>query len=100
MGIYINPLNNQSKLDFLNKNGRTVSIDEIKNQFRQLITSRQIPVCWVNNGTFDAAAIIYNDLELKEFTQLHDIREKQWFIIPLEKLTPDIIGIDISKLIV
>jgi hypothetical protein len=37
-------------------------------------------VCVINNGIFGAAGYMYNENELKVFTDEHDTRPKTWFI--------------------
>lgn len=79
MGFYINP-DTGTKEDFLNTNGREVSLTELK------ITDRELPVVLIHNQFFTAAGIAYNEGELKALTSSEDKRYKQFFMVPREML--------------
>jgi hypothetical protein len=46
-------------------------------------TSTDVTVCVVQNGHFDAAAIVYDVNELKAFTDPRDYRPKTWLSVPV-----------------
>ena len=40
-----------------------------------------VPVCVVDNGAFDAAAVAYSSEEFECFSYHGDVRPKQWYIM-------------------
>lgn len=52
-------------------------------------------MCLVQNPGFNAAAVVYDAVELHEFTQ-PDLRPKLWYMVPIDKLTPDVIGVELE----
>lgn len=78
MGYYINP-RDISKEDWLVINGElTAGPCEI--------TETHMPVCLVNNGPFNAAAVGYSKNEVDAFNQPTDHRSKLWFKVPIAAL--------------
>lgn len=77
MGCYINPTNT-SKEAWLGENA-------IMTDRPGQITETHVPVCLVNNGFFNAAAVVYSERELQAFTQPADYRPKQWFMVERAK---------------
>jgi hypothetical protein len=45
----------------------------------------QTLVCVVSNVMFDAAAIVFDEREMHEFSDSNDLRPKQWMIIGTDK---------------
>jgi hypothetical protein len=80
MGYYINFNSNgtilpsKNKADYLLLDGG-VEVSKPKKFVRNLI-------CVVENATFDAAAFIYSEEELKAFSNPDDDRPKRWIIYP------------------
>lgn len=70
MGAYINP-HNCSKEQWLTQFA-TATDGPCE------ITETQVPVCWVNNGPFSAAAIGFDQGEISAL-QREDGRPKRWF---------------------
>lgn len=81
MGLYINPPD-MTKEDWLLANAS--AIVPPPKAFDDRPGERY--VCHVNNGPFTAAAIAFNQRELKEFTRADDRRPKQWYSVPIERL--------------
>ena len=44
-----------------------------------------VPVCVVSNVDFEAAAVVYNDVEFAWFTDPEDARPKQWYVMDRTK---------------
>ena len=84
MGFYINP-ENESKEEFLRKNGKLISQDEFETH---LFTEEdtEIPVCLVDNGFFTAAGIAYSPRELQAFTRPSDDRPKRFYLCDISKV--------------
>jgi len=81
MGIYINPPE-CSKEEWLIENGIPV-FDTPSIDYRE----GYLPVCLVGNRAFTAAAVCPDEREVDAFSDPSDERPKQWFIVPIEKLT-------------
>lgn len=79
MGCYINPPG-ESKESFLMREGRSIRPSEA------VITDSELPVCLVDNGPFRAAAIGYNNAEVRAFSDPTDLRLKVWFMVKREVL--------------
>jgi hypothetical protein len=94
MGYYINP-RISSKEKWLKENG--TKLWDIPNVHCK---DGSVVICLVNNGSFTAAAIAYNLEELKAFRDdPFDLREKQWWAVPIEKLTKEVCGVDMANII-
>lgn len=72
MGCYVNP-SDCSKEEFLRKYGHDTGNKPCK------ITETHLPVCLVHNGHFTAAAVCYNESEVKAFSRPDDHRPSLWF---------------------
>ena len=81
MGYYIDPMD-MSKEEWLAKNGIKMHLAELKGS--DLFDT--LPVCLVNNGAFTAAAVCFSAEEFKDFSNPKDMRDKQWFIVPIPQL--------------
>ena len=79
MGLYLNPLH-ESKEAFLERHGRPIKESEFKNW--DFLKKDELPVVWVNNGPFTAAAVAYDEGELRAFTEHKDPRPKSYFAVP------------------
>lgn len=44
------------------------------------------PVCWVDNDTFEAVAIAYDNQELRRFAEGMRFRSHMWYLVPTEEL--------------
>ncbi len=82
MGIYLNPPT-CSKEDWLKENA-----DEQAPQFAPAWPTDEtiLPICLVDNGSFTAAAICYDEREMAAFNTVRDTRRKQWFYAKIDKL--------------
>jgi len=81
MGYYVNPPLS-TKEDFLADNGVIVPFETKWND----IPKDCLPVMWVNNGPFTAAAIGFNPKELDAFREPKDNRPKKLFVVEKSKL--------------
>jgi hypothetical protein len=83
MGYYIetkSPKNkaNQLLTEFANARETVVPALDTK--------GRNVLVCVVQNGPFDAAAVVYNEREFAAFNNPSDYRPKTWITLPLDDL--------------
>jgi hypothetical protein len=86
MGFYINP-SNMSKEEWLLRNGTRCSSAEALSP-----PPGSIPICWVNNGGFTAAAIGYSRAEVERFQNDGTGRPQFWYLVPkslLGEFIPD-----------
>ena len=74
MGFYINPEDGTSKEEFLEKHGLRIEHPTWPSK------PGTLPVCLVNNRSFTAAGIVFNDPS--------DHRPKRWYVVPIEALKP------------
>jgi len=79
MGCYINPPD-MTKEAFLSTHGTLTATPTI--------TDTHLPVCWVHNAPFTAAAIAYCAEEIEAFSDPDDRRAKRWFQVPRTALAP------------
>ena len=86
MGYYINPTDGLTKEEFLAKYGTKIS-PVMAAEFNYIDDTGYLPVCWVNNGPFTAAAIAIDQREMDEF-QAPDPRPKKWYFVPKSVLNP------------
>lgn len=96
MGYYINPTN-QSKVEFCASRCREVTRAEFVN-FDLAHRDIELPICLIDNGFFHALGIAYNQGELEAFGRWDDMREKHYFIAPLEILKLPETGADLGFL--
>ena len=82
MGYYINPKTGTTKQEWLRRYGDEMPIEDIWREMAESPTLG-IPVCLVDNGFFDAAAIGFSKKELQEFAT-DDGRSKQFFIVNID----------------
>ena len=92
MGYYINLRDGSRKEDWLLKHGHMVE----SSKGLEELSSRDALVCFVDNGAFSAAAIIYSARELVEFNEPQDKRIKFWFVVPRAEL-PEVSNIPLEK---
>lgn len=85
MGAYVNPLN-ETKEEFLEREGKEITVEDaiLHNPGRY----NHFAVCLIGNGSFTAAAILYDEGEIEAFTDSRDIRPKKYYLITKEKLLP------------
>ena len=95
MGYYIDPPD-QTKEEWLLTHGTLC--DEVP--LRHVDTkTNSVAVVLVDNIIFQAAGIAYSQAELEAFKH-EDPRPKEWYWVPIEKLTPEICnGHNVQKLI-
>jgi len=84
MGCYVNP-NDMEKEDWLFENNDNKDFEDY-GSWKACFEERKLPVVLVHNGFFTAAAVAYNEDELKEFTRDDDPRPRKIFVIPMDKL--------------
>lgn len=53
---------------------------------RPYIKRGEYVVCWVDNGTFEAVGIVYDDKELHRFKEGMNGRSHEWFAVPIKVL--------------
>jgi len=82
MGYYINPTDNSSKEDWLERHA-IVSVNPKWSD----IPDGCLPLCWVDNGPFTAVAIAYDEEEFDDFMDPSDNRPKRWFVVQKEYLS-------------
>lgn len=84
MGLYINPPN-QTKEEWLNEHGILVSM--FPNLWETVLLEKPstVIVCLIDNFSFTAAAVMYNEKEYQEFNT-PDGRKKTWYTVPKEKI--------------
>ncbi|GEM_PF-1818007 len=80
MGEYVNP-RGESKESFLDREG-----NEVDKIVWEEIPVGNIPVIYVDNGPFSAAAIAYSKCELEVFTSPGDYRPKRFYLVPVGKI--------------
>ena len=75
MGIYINPVSG-TKLEWLRANAIQVpSITALADRDR-------LPLCHIDNGFFDALAVLFNEGEVSAFTNPSDTRPHTYWFAP------------------
>lgn len=84
MGAYINPPNGDDKILWLMQHATEAHSHDPQTLMEQCPIDN-LPVCLVDNGAFQAAAIGFNAEEVKEFA-VPDGRMKLWYYAPIEKL--------------
>ncbi len=77
MGLYVEPKGD--KLKWLYENGTLTTQ-------RGIVPDDSMMVCCVDNGFFFAAAVAYDEKELKVFANPDDTRRKFWFYVKKELL--------------
>jgi hypothetical protein len=94
MGLYINPPQ-ESKETFLDQYGRMITLRDFQSFD---LTSKEVPVCLVDNGPFTAAAIAYSKMEIAAFTDPTDYRLKEYWAVPVECITEELSGVSPAEL--
>jgi uroporphyrinogen-III decarboxylase len=84
MGFYINP-EKMSKEEWLLENTSPITVIDACNLLENPV-KEELPVIWVNNGPFTAAAIAYDLKELKDFLNPNDVRPKKLFKAKIKDL--------------
>ena len=82
MGFYVNPPS-MEKEQFLEKYGERLNCAP-NEDFD--FSGDFLPVCWIHNGSFSAAGIVYSVRELHAFSNPSDKRPKLWFLVKKEHL--------------
>lgn len=91
MGYYIETDYHKNKAEWLKNNAGGIFIAGMPATQQE----GYVPVCVVDNGPFEAAAIAYTKHEAGVFNRDYDPRPKQWLIIPIaeaERLCPRVVG--------
>lgn len=83
MGYYIEVPNNRNKAEQM----RTLHNAQVILQPKMLteIPKDKALICVVENGTFDAAAIVFNQHELDDFIYDGTTRRKTWMLIDKQR---------------
>jgi hypothetical protein len=84
MGYYINPPH-LTKREFLDQEGHPISMEALR---KYTFDQDTLPVCLVQNEAFDAAAIAYDEKEMRRMIEGTGIREHQWYLVPRDILAP------------
>lgn len=79
MGCYISP-SQETKESFLAREGRVINVNDFTAE------PNELPVCLVDNGAFNAAAVAFDRAELHRFSDVNDQRPKVWYLVPIDKL--------------
>lgn len=93
MGAYINPPNGDDKILWLMQYA-TEARSHDPQTILEGCPEGSLPVCLVDNGAFQAAAIGFSADEVKAFA-VPDGRMKLWYYAPIEKLhtvSPELIN--------
>lgn len=88
MGCYVNP-KTETKEQFLQREGLELPFQlGINCGFEEIIktTPEKLPVVWVDNGSFTAAGVCFNESEFEAFTKPNEERQREMFLVPIEKL--------------
>ena len=89
MGVYINPMKG-TKEDWLMKKGRQVCMiwpEVTLLDFKLFTEKNELPVILVNNGTFTAAGVAFNEQEYEMMTERErNKRPKILFAVSKKKL--------------
>lgn len=80
MGYYIEFRDAHNKGDQLlaDKESEAVELSRVP---ESVPGDKNVLVCVVENRSFDAAGIVYDNRELREFSDLRDGRPKRWFLV-------------------
>lgn len=86
MGKYLNtlPTGNlpaKGKVAELLKNEGVSTTKQIPSNLREIPQDKSL-ICVVDNGYFEAAAFIYDQRELTDFSDPYDKRLKTWLLVP------------------
>ena len=84
MGFYINPAET-SKENWLATNGTRLAGAPSAKELETMLANNYLPVCYVLNDGFSAAAVCYSGDELRRFTH-PDNRPKYWFKVQATRL--------------
>lgn len=84
MGWYINVPQNRNKAQQLIDlhSARRCTFEEARTA---LGNANIAPICVVENGYFDAAALIFSESELRSFSDPDDLRPRTWMLMDREK---------------
>lgn len=87
MGCYIEP-ENESKQEFLNREGKEVSLEYIIQNYDALVKNNLYPVCRIEHAVdIIAVPILYNKEEVLRLLKTYGITNKNtYYVISLEKL--------------
>lgn len=87
MGCYIEP-KNESKQEFLNREGKEVSLEYIIQNYDTLLKNNLYPVCRIEHAVdIIAVPILYNKEEILRLLKTYGITNKnKYYIISLENL--------------
>lgn len=89
MGFYIQPNDlDQPLLSWLQEHGHPVSETALKGFVFVDTEYVTVPVCWVDNGGFQAAGIAFDYMELKRFLMGTGARPHKWFLVPKDLIRP------------
>lgn len=85
MGCYVNP-KNETKEAWLEKNATVIYKTGTFPSWGVIFSSKELPVILIDNGTFTAAGIAYDEREYADFTDPNDPRPRQIYKVPIDKL--------------
>lgn len=84
MGCYVNPNRGVKKEDWIKANGMYISdVNEYNDipVYQGLCRDNCLPVILVNNGSFYAAGVCFDENEYNRFTLLPDPRPRSLYIV-------------------
>ena len=81
MGFYLDVP--EPKAEYLYEHAKGIHLDAEPDSFAD-VPKDQLLICVVDNFTFEAAGICFDEKELQRFTE-HDGRPREWLTIPREE---------------
>ena len=90
MGYYINPVG-KTKEVWLQENG--MQLPGIPPLPSTLPDTKRL-LCYIDNGTFSALGVVFNDKEYEAFSGPYDKRRKVWVMVAKESLEDPSAGVD------
>ena len=85
MGSYVNP-KHENKEIWLENNATTIYAMNVFPEWETIFCTNERPVVLIDNGSFKAAGIAYDEREYRRFTREDDFRPRKIYRVPLEKL--------------
>lgn len=85
MGYYIETDSSRNKANWIESNLNAVQCLNASTA-KATASKDNIPVCVVDNGFFEAAAIIYSRREFDSVNRSDDYRPKTWLLVPVAEL--------------
>lgn len=85
MGVYVETPFNTGKARWLcMEHGAVITLKP--DSLQMVPADNKVLLCVVRNGPFDAAAVVYNDQELRAFSDPRDGRSRTWLLMDRDAL--------------